>query len=423
MNPLFQNIRGLFMKPAEKSDALSSPAVPSPDSRQTNETYQRWGGRVCSTVNGSEQALVPFLYKVHHELYDNQARNKAFQEEHQKKIQSEIEIARHKIAGLSEEREEKKQEMGKKEAAINVLRSERSQIKSAKAIVNKQQRLTLVIGLSILLMMTFYLFLFYSSTFYSAFFQTTNSIVQNSGSDTGVQDLMFNGQAISLAAQDGLLELAFILTAPIIFLGLGFCLHQFSLQKDWQKYLKMGSLVLVTVAFDCLLAFKIGDQMYRILQWSGRAPMEVPYTPSHAVGDPNFWAVIFCGFIVYIIWGIVFDVCMTAYDKLDLNKTRLQDIKAEILSLEAAIQTLKDEIRAKKGEIQKMEDEVAKLMARLVNTIHIDTSVIRKEMNNFLAGWIQMMAMLGMSAQQQQSAQASANQVITALIQNKNTQS
>ena len=49
-----------------------------------------------------------------------------------------------------------------------------------------------------------------------------------------------------------------------------------------------------------------------------------------AIHDINSWAVIFCGFIVYIIWGIVFDQCMDAYDKMDLNKTKLKEIAQKI---------------------------------------------------------------------------------------------
>ena len=42
---------------------------------------------------------------------------------------------------------------------------------------------------------------------------------------------MFDPQALSKAMSEGIMELLFVLSAPIIFLGLGYSLHIFTQQK------------------------------------------------------------------------------------------------------------------------------------------------------------------------------------------------
>ncbi len=56
------------------------------------------------------------------------------------------------------------------EKRMKELQDEKVRIKNERYQVNKDAKLKLIIGLVILLPLTFYLFLFYSSTFYSAFF-------------------------------------------------------------------------------------------------------------------------------------------------------------------------------------------------------------------------------------------------------------
>ena len=105
----------------------------------------------------------------------------------------------------------------------------------------------MVIGLVILIPLTIYLFMFYSSTFYSAFFRQASTL-------TNVMNTMFDSQALIHAYNEGLFELMFVLSAPIIFLGLGYVLHIFSMLEEKSKYLKMGAILIVTLMFDCILA-------------------------------------------------------------------------------------------------------------------------------------------------------------------------
>ena len=185
------------------------------------------------------------------------------------------------------------------------------------------------------------------------------------------------------------------------------------------KYLKMAAILLVTVMFDCILAYKIGEQMHTFGIIIGQYPIGEEYTASMAFHDINTWAVIFCGFIVYVIWGIVFDMCMSAYDRMDLNKTRLENIKKEIEDFEQKIKAEKGNIQNLKQQETNAKNSIKNLMAKLGLEAYIDYAAIRKEMNNFFAGWIKMMQVLSLDQESQDEASRICKREMAMLIPDK----
>ena len=380
--------------------------------RRSGETYTQWGTRICGIVEGSLNALPPYLQKVYNAIYNEQAANVDLQKAAKANTQAEIERKNEEIRVINERIEGANSEIAETNKKIEDLKGERQEIKSGKEKVNKEQRLKLIIGLIIIVPLTFYLFLFYSSTFYSAIFRDPLSM-------TTVMNSMFDSNALANAYADGIAELGFVLSAPIIFLGLGFSLHFFSVQEGKMKYLKMAAILLVTVMFDCILAYKIGEQMHTFGINIGQYPIGEEYTVSMALHDINTWAVIFCGFIVYVIWGILFDMCMSAYDKMDLNKTQLENIKVEIENLEQKIKAEKDNIQDLKQQEKDAKDRVKDLMAKLGHEVYIDYAAIRTEMNNFFAGWIKMMQVLSLGQDLQDEATSICKREMSMLIPQK----
>ena len=384
----------------------------NPESRRQGETYEQWGTRICGIVTGRLTALPPYLQKVYNSIYNEQADNVELQKTARANTQAEIERKNEEIRVVNEKIENANQNIDETNKKIEELKAERQEIKTGKEKVNKEQRLKLIIGLIIIIPLTFYLFLFYSSTFYSAFFRDPSSM-------TTVMNSMFDSNALANAYADGIAELGFVLSAPIIFLGLGFALHFFSVQEGKMKYLKMAAILLVTVMFDCILAYKIGEQMHTFGIIIGQYPIGEEYTVSMAFHDINTWAVIFCGFIVYVIWGIVFDMCMSAYNKMDLNKTRLENIKKEIENFEQKIKAEKDNIQNLKQQETNAKNSVKDLMAKLGHEVYIDYAAIRTEMNNFFAGWIKMMQVLSLEQELQDEASRICKSEMAMLIPNK----
>lgn len=393
-----------FMSPTQNQN--------NPESRRQGETYEQWGTRICGIVSGSHVALPPYLHKVYNYIYREQADNVELQKVARINTQAEIERKNEEIHVINGKIDEAKLNIDETNKRIDELKVERQEIRAGKEKVNKEQRLKLIIGLIIIIPLTFYLFLFYSSTFYSAFFRDPSSM-------TTVMNSMFDSNALANAYADGIAELGFVLSAPIIFLGLGFALHFFSVQEGKMKYLKMGAILLVTVMFDCILAYKIGEQMHTFGIIIGQYPIGEEYTVNMAFHDINTWAVIFCGFIVYVIWGIVFDMCMSAYDKMDLNKTRLENIKKEIEGYEQKIKNEKENISNLRQQETNAKNCVKDLMAKLGHEVYIDYTAIRTEMNNFFAGWIKMMQVLSIEQDMQDVASSICKREMTMLIPSK----
>lgn len=408
-------VGGIFSTKPKNTNTVNNPSVSAENSDmlQKGETYEHWGIRICGQVCGSLPALPSSLQRVYGYMHKQQSENKEYQEQAKRNTQAQIDQKNEEINDLNNKINKCEECISEYKEKTSELKQEKQELKKTKEQVqNREQRLKLIIGLVIIIPLTVYLFLFYSSTFYAAFFRNTENV-------TDVMTAMFDPKALKAAADNGPLELCLLLTAPTIFMGLGFCLHFFAVQKERIRFIKMGAILLITVTFDCILAFLIGKQLHAYGQIIGTVSLEKGYTIELAVTDLNTWAVIFCGFIVYVIWGIVFDMCMTAYNKMDWNKTRLEEIKEEITTLEQNIKEVKYKIEKYESEIKSTKGEIKVLMTQLGNQIYIDYSAIKTEMTNFFNGWLQQMQLLKCQPEIMEQANNVFKENVSTLIPNK----
>ena len=136
----------------------------------------------------------------------------------------------------------------------------------------------------------------------------------------------------------------------------------------------------------------------------GQFPVGEVYTVSMALQDINTWAVIFCGFIVYVIWGFVFDMIMSAYSKMDVRKARLTAIDADLKNYEEKVEAEKNVVSDLKTQIKALEAKIQTLTSKLGSDVFVSVAQIKTEMNNFFLGWIKMMTVLSMSKSSQEEA-------------------
>ena len=148
----------------------------------------------------------------------------------------------------------------------------------------------------------------------------------------------------------------------------------------------------------------------------GTAPRDSVYGLSEAVSDVNTWAVIFCGFIVYIIWGVVFDMTMSAYDQLDLNKINIKAIENHVTDLEKEIEEEKSNEQILNNQINTLNNDISNLTVLLGKTVIIDKAAIRTEMTNFFTGWAAQMNVLGKLQKEQEDASATFENTVNTLL-------
>jgi len=387
-----KDLRSMFALKRDEGELSASKSVPlptidyaNPDAIQQGETYNHYGMRMCGKVAGGTSYLTPFLQRVYTSEKQRQANDAARQEAARQNIQNQIndkQAEQEKTSNAIAELEDKIHACNNR---IEEWREKISRlINAGNQGKNKEAKIKMILGCTILVPLTVYLFVFYSSTFYSAFFR---DFAQG---NIGLGTAMLDPQAIPAAFNDGIVELFFILAAPVIFLGLGFSLHFFTLQKNNMKYLKMAAIILVTFIFDCILAYLIGKKIHDVQLIYTDLP---PYTIGEAIGDPNIWAIIFCGFVVYIIWGIVFDMTMTAYNDYASNKTSIEKYEKQIEDEQGKIAQLKSEKTAVNNKKIELNSEIAKLQQSLSTSItHYDMGEIKSTLAQFFAGWMSTMS-------------------------------
>ena len=367
-----------------------------PSSKRQGETYANWGKRICATTSGSDVALGAFLGNVYNYIKREQLEDEAYQAQQKRKIESEIQKHNNDKDFAEDTIRSKENAIEENNDTINAKQNEKMRLRQEGKKKNKSYVLQRAIGLVILIPLTIYLFFFYSSTFYSAFFTDPGDV-------TTASSAMFNPEAFKLAWNHSFWTLFLILVFPIIFLGLGFGLHNYSKTKGAGKFLKMAAIVTVTFLFDCILAYKIGDSLHE-WQFLNGIIDEKAYPVSEAVKDVNTWAVIFCGFIAYIIWGVVFDQTMDAHEKIDSNKIAIEKIDEDIDTLNQQTNKLKSDIEAQKAIIKDIKNAIADLDAKILVGKWFDVNKIDTEMNNFYSGWVAQMGLLGKTPAEQKAA-------------------
>lgn len=239
------------------------------------------------------------------------------------------------------------------------------------------------IGIFLLVPISLYLFTFYISTSYSAFFKEfdiNNGIMQN----------VLDPGAFNKAWADGLLEGSFVTLIPFVFLGLGYLIHMFGENKKIGNYLKIVLLFVITFVFDAILAYQIEEKLYELNKTFDSPPFNLKI----AFSEVQFWGIIFAGFVVYIIWGLVFDFIMKEHKERDKIKTeqtkRLNDIKIheeKVNGLEKQKDILNIELSAIKELIAKAKARIEELQ-KIIDGVIIPTKEYALYSSEYMQGWI-----------------------------------
>nr|WP_123812140.1 ABC transporter permease [Mangrovimonas sp. DI 80] len=215
--------------------------------------------------------------------------------------------------------------------------------------VDKRPKAQFYLGLIVLIPITFYLLVFYMSASFSAFFKNFET--------AELSTAIFDGKALSKAMEGGWLEGVFIATIPFAFMGLGYLIHMFQKDKNWLSYLKITTLFIVTFIFDAILAYQIEKKIYEIM----KTPDSPPFNLKIAFSSAEFWGIIFAGFVVYIIWGLVFDFIMKEYENFDKIKVFIQTKKDDIKNCLQNLQELQEKLNPIKEEISSINAKIEEL--------------------------------------------------------------
>lgn len=288
------------------------------------------------------------------------------------------------LLNKSEELEKAQNSVGKVDEDIENLNQDCRKVKTHPedyfVDIDKKASAKFWIGMSFLLPLAAYIFVFYISTSFSAFFREF---------DPGISLFqgMFDPQALSKAYEDGLLELCFVLFIPFVFFALGYLIHMFQEKKGITNKFKIVLLLIITFLFDAILAYLIDEKLYNL----NKTFESEPFNVSIAFQSVSFWVIIFAGFVSYIVWGLVFDFVMKEHADRDKIKLFIKEKKEAVLEKEKMLLKLNE-------KVEKIEDEISKLKIRITELQNIIDGCILPVMNykalsaEYFQGWQQYIA-------------------------------
>lgn len=346
-------------------------------------TYLQSGKTNCGKCNGSLTAFSAMLQRIYNAERQRQIDNKALQEQRKNDVKAKINDLDVSIKKEKTQKDYINDKIDKLKESIKELKESLVEAKNDISDVTKTNRVKMIVGLVILLPLSVYLFRFYI-------------------------DMISKGFS-------GLIDDFAVYFAPLIFFGLGYALHFFATQENKAKYVKIAAVVAATFIFDLILAYNISEQEYVELCNNTLDKMP-PYSPSIAFHDLHVWGVIMFGFIAYIIWGVVFDMTMTAYENMKSNKKEVEKLKSKI-------ETAKDDIEDKckalvnvDNNITQFEGQKKNLEQKLSTNVFINMQEIKEALSDFHAGWISVMTPLGIGQRQQQETHRIYNETVAKLF-------
>lgn len=270
-----------------------------------------------------------------------------------------------------EEQEKNRTELKKSEAAIGIYEKKEQdindnidQIKNEIIEVKRNPdkygiedgkglKAQFYIGLFLLLPISLYVLVFYISASYSAFFKEF--------ANDSLTAAIFDADALTNSFNASWLEGVLVVTIPFVFMGLGYVIHMVQKGKGIKNILRMVALFVTTFLFDALLAYQIEKKIYEFNKTTDSSP----YNLNIALGEAEFWMIIFAGFVVYIIWGLVFDFVMKEFENIDKIRAFIRGKKENMIDLEKLKTDYVNKINDFKQQIVTVNGKISELQSKI----------------------------------------------------------
>ncbi len=235
-----------------------------------------------------------------------------------------------------------------------------------------------VIGLFIVILLTFFLFVFYSSTVYSAI----------AGIKKGTFGLI-NPNVFADAQSKGGGDLAFIILAPVFFLAIGFLLHD---ALDKSKYWLISGLLVLTFSVDAILGYKISQNLHSNDFNAGLTNEQWKFRMIFY--DVNFYLVLMFGFVAYVIWGLLLHYTLNKYKDLQPDRAlelRLDNLDIKIDEQRGYLSETISNINNLKGQVASIDNDIEQKQKYIIGykngDIPIDIPRLSAIVGQFMQGW------------------------------------
>ena len=277
-------------------------------------TYNQLGFRSAQKSQSNPEAVDGYLEIVYDKFLEDQKLDEQGLKDRIAKLKAEVQQEKAKKQEAIADINAYKRNKEDKEKEIEELDLEKIDIRNGDGETGDTT--PFVIGAFITLLLTLYLFVFYSSSGYSAFY----------GIKPGSLGFI-NPNVFADATNKGGGVIALIILFPVIFLGLGFLIHD-ALEKIKAGKNKTSAivtiLVLLVITFiaDAFIGYKISEGVHTNEFNAGRT--DELWKFNMIFSDINFYLVLILGFVVYVIWGFLLNYVLShSYLKTENEKIKL----------------------------------------------------------------------------------------------------
>ena len=347
-------------------------------------TYTQLGFRSAQKSQSKPEAIDNYLEIVYDKFLEDQKLDEQGLKDRIAKLKAEVQQEKAKKQETIADINANKRNKDDKEKEIEELELEKIDIRNGDGETGDTT--PFVIGAFITLLLTLYLFVFYSSSGYSAFY----------GIKPGSLGFI-NPNVFADATNNGGGVIALIILFPVIFLGLGFLIHD-ALEKIKAGKNKTSAivtiLVLLVITFiaDAFIGYKISEGVHTNEFNAGRT--DELWKFNMIFSDINFYLVLILGFVVYVIWGFLLNYVLShSYLKTESEKIKLMienvnnritekrkelsGIIAKIHKLESDIVTIDNKVEEKQKDIIGYENGV----------VPINIASLKGSIGEFMGGW------------------------------------
>ncbi|WP_026725224.1 hypothetical protein [Flavobacterium sasangense] len=349
-------------------------------------TLTQYGFQSATNSQSNPESIDGYLNKVYDKFLEDQKLDETGVKNRISRLREEVILEKSRKNDLQAEITTYNANKIDKENEIQELELERIDIKNGEGELGDTT--SFIIGAFITILLTLYLFVFYSSSGYSSFY----GIKQGSLG-------FINANVFSDALNRGGGVFALIILFPVIFLGLGFLIHNAleenkGLVKEGksQKYGLISVLLFITFIADAFIGYKIAEGVHNNEFNAGRT--NELWNFNMIFSDINFYLVLILGFVVYVIWGFLLNYVLShSYLKTENEKTKIM-----LGNISNRIQEKRNELNIILSKIAKAESDILSCNAKIedkeknisgyeTGDIPINISTLKAAIGDFMGGW------------------------------------
>ena len=233
---------------------------------------------------------------------------------------------------------------------------------------------------SLVVLLSVYLILFYASAIYASFFRNAGSLIETAGDDIVLYlDNIFDVQGIFQPSP----ALLFVYLGAFLFFAIGLMPHTMTGKF---KSVKVGLAILGALIVDSLLAYKIDSGIHELKKMAGIADENWFFLTSI-----NFYLVLAFGFLAYLVWGYLYDLMLREKEKKNAEICAaliIKDLRTKIKQQKELIKDYKAKVLELESKVNMLEEKIEQLKKDL-NKAMLNPDLLSQNLTSFYSGWRQ----------------------------------